>query len=70
MTCFNWPHSDRSYFHPEGMSFAKSEAPFPPVDLAASIGLAYEGQCRLLCYGPYPTWAEIQMRLLGLRTVL
>jgi hypothetical protein len=63
-------HFDRSYFHPEGMSFAKSDALFPPVDLAARIGPAYEGQCRMLCYGPYPTWAEIQMRLLELRTVL
>ena len=28
----------RSYFHPDEMSFAKSDGLFPPADLAASIG--------------------------------
>jgi hypothetical protein len=44
----------RSYFYPEGMSFTKSDALFPPADLAKIIGVEYEGQCKLLCYGPFP----------------
>jgi len=60
----------KSYFHPDGMSFARSDALFPAEDLAAVISAEYEAQCRLLCYGPYPSWAEIQDRLLALRDLL
>jgi hypothetical protein len=52
------------------MSFAKSDALFPPADLAASIGAGYEAQCKLLCYGPYPSWAEVQARFVQLRELL
>jgi len=60
----------KSYFHPEGMSFARSDALFPPPELAAIIGPEYERQCRALCYGPFPTWAEVQARLEELRLIL
>ena len=63
-------HFSRSYFYPEGMSFARSEALFPPAELAAAIGAEYELQCRLLCYGPFPSWEEIQARLEELRHLL
>lgn len=63
-------HFSRSYFYPEGMSFARSDALFPPAELAAEIGAEYEAQCRLLCYGPYPSWPEIQARLEQLRHLL
>jgi hypothetical protein len=63
-------HFARNYFHPDEMSFAKSDALFPPADLAAIIAAEYEAQCRMLCYGPYPSWAEIQARLLTLRELL
>ena len=63
-------HFPRSYFYPDGMSFSRSDALFPPVDLAAVIGAEYETQCRMLCYGPYPPWVEIQARLLELRELL
>lgn len=63
-------HFSRSYFYPEGMSFARSDALFPPVELAAAISAEYEGQCRLLCYGPYPSWTEIRARLEELRHLL
>jgi hypothetical protein len=63
-------HFARSYFHPDAMNFARSDALFPPADLSASIGPQYEAQCRMLCYGPYPTWAAIQARLLELRALL
>ena len=63
-------HFPRSYFYPDGMSFSHSDALFPPADLAAVIGAEYETQCRMLCYGPYPPWVEIQARLLELRELL
>jgi predicted nucleotidyltransferase component of viral defense system len=63
-------HFRRSYFHPDEMRFAKSDALFPPAELAAAIGAEYQTQCRMLCYGPYPSWAEIQARLLELRDLL
>ena len=63
-------HFARSYFHPEGMSFAKSDALFPPAELAQVIGAEYEGQCKLLCYGPYPSWEEIQAKFKGIRDLL
>jgi len=60
----------RSYFHPEGMSFARSDALFPPPELAAIIGPEYERQCKPLCYGPFPTWLEVQARIEELRQYL
>ena len=63
-------HFPRSYFSPEGMSFARSDALFPPAQLSATISAEYEGQCRLLCYGPYPTWPEIKARFEQLRDLL
>jgi hypothetical protein len=63
-------HFPRSYFYPDGMSFSRSDALFPPADLAPVIGTEYETQCRMLCYGPYPSWVDIQARLLELRDLL
>ncbi|MBV9499973.1 MAG: nucleotidyl transferase AbiEii/AbiGii toxin family protein [Acidobacteriaceae bacterium] len=63
-------HFERSYFPPEKMNFAASDALFPPADLAKKIRGEYEGQCKLLCYGPYPSWQEVQDRLLVLRELL
>ena len=63
-------HFSRSYFHPDEMSFAKSDALFPPTELATTIAAEYDGQCKVLCYGQYPSWEEIQARLLDLRPLL
>jgi hypothetical protein len=63
-------HFAKSYFHPDGMSFAKSDALFPPTELAAIIEVEYDRQCKVLCYGQYPSWKEIQARLLNLRPLL
>jgi hypothetical protein len=52
------------------MSFARSDALFPAADLAATIGAEYEAQCRQLCYGPYPSWAEVQTRFVELKELL
>ncbi len=63
-------HFLQSYFHPAQMRFARSDALFPPQDLAATIGAEYEAQCRQLCYGPYPSWADVQTRFVELKELL
>jgi hypothetical protein len=52
------------------MNFATSEALFPTAALVAVIGEEYEGQCKMLCYGPYPSWAEVQARFAEVREFL
>jgi hypothetical protein len=63
-------HFSRSYFCPEEMSFARSDALFPSAELSAAISSEYEAQCRLLCYGAYPSWAQIQDGFEQLRHLL
>jgi hypothetical protein len=63
-------HFLRSYFYPEGMSFAQSDALFPPAQLLAAIGAEYEAQCQLLCYGSHPEWPEFIARFEQLRHLL
>ena len=63
-------HFDRSYFPPEGMRFATSDALFPSADLEPTLSAEYEAQCRTLCYGLFPSWADVRARLQELREVL
>lgn len=63
-------HFARDYFHPEGMNFARSDALFPPIPIAEAIGRDYQEQCRMLCYGTFPSWAEALARFEGLRSRL
>lgn len=60
----------KSYIQPDEMSFARSDALFPPEELEAAIGGEYERQCRMLCYGPFPSWPEVRSRFLELRELL
>jgi hypothetical protein len=63
-------HFPRSYTPPAGMTFAQSDALFPPPELRAALAAEFEKQCRLLCFGPIPTWDEVQSRLEGIRNLL
>ena len=63
-------HFAQSYFAPEGMSFARSDALFPSAALADTIEREYEAQCRQLCFGAYPSWDEVRTRFLDLRALL
>ncbi|MBM4018448.1 MAG: nucleotidyl transferase AbiEii/AbiGii toxin family protein [Planctomycetes bacterium] len=63
-------HFPKSYFFPDDMRFARSDALFPPSPLAAVIADEYRRQCEALCYGPFPTWEEVQMRFNALRNLL
>jgi hypothetical protein len=59
-----------SYFYPERMSFANSEALFAADSLSSSLGIEYEHQCQMLCFGPHPSWEEVQARFLELKDLL
>lgn len=63
-------HFPRSYFAPEGMRFAASDALFPTTALASMIRSEFESQCRLLCYGQPPTWDQVQGRFEQLKDLL
>lgn len=63
-------HFERDYFYPEGMSFARSDALFPPATIAEAIAHDYDRQCRMLCYGPFPSWSDVQARFEALRDIL
>jgi nucleotidyltransferase AbiEii toxin of type IV toxin-antitoxin system len=60
-------HFAQSYFAPEHMSFAKSDALFPPRELATTLAGEYEAQCRQLCLGPFPSWNDVEGRFVTLR---
>lgn len=60
----------KSYFYPEGMSFANSDAIYPTAELIATISAEYEDQCQMLCYGPFPSWAKVQARFDELKGLL
>lgn len=63
-------HFARSYVPPPGMSFAKSDALFPPAELRAALAAAFDRQCKVLCFGPIPTWDDLQGRLEAIRALL
>jgi hypothetical protein len=63
-------HFPKSYFYPEGMRFANSIAFFPPDELSAELGAAYERQCKILCYGPYPSWQQVRSRFEEIKSLL
>jgi hypothetical protein len=60
----------KSYFWPDDMCFAKSEALFPPEQLSRILAAEYEKQCQVLCYGPFPSWAEVRQRFLEIQSLL
>jgi hypothetical protein len=63
-------HFARSYAPPAGMTFAQSDALFPPAELRAMLAVEFQKQCQVLCFGPIPTWEDVQARLESLRSLL
>jgi nucleotidyltransferase AbiEii toxin of type IV toxin-antitoxin system len=63
-------HFPNSYFFPDEMSFARSDALFPSGDLAAIVAATYTQQCKLLCFGPYPSWREVAAKFEEVRRLL
>ena len=63
-------HFGKSYVPPPQMSFAKSDALFPPAAFRAEIADNFHTQCRALGFCPFPSWEEVQARLEGIRALL
>jgi hypothetical protein len=63
-------HFAQSYFCPDDMSFANSDALFPQARLAAVLTAEYEAQCAQLCLGPYPSWEQVQHQFHELKGML
>lgn len=63
-------HFPGSYFYPDQMSFANSDALFATGELASKIGREYEAPCEILCFGPRPAWDIVQARFTEVRSLL
>ena len=63
-------HFARDYQAPDGMRFSLSDALFPAGELAAVISREFDQQCRTLCYGPFPSWPQVQARIEEIRHLL
>lgn len=63
-------HFPKSYFYPDGMRFAQSDAMFPPDELVDLLGAEYEHQCETLCFGAFPAWRQVLARLQEIREFL
>ena len=60
----------RDYHPPAEMRFATSDAFFPDARLSEALGIEYERQCGVLCYGGYPPWTDVQRLFAELRGLL
>lgn len=63
-------HFDASYLPPQDMNFQKSDALFPSTHLESALGAEFEKQCRILCFGEYPTWKQVQHRFKEIQKLL
>jgi hypothetical protein len=63
-------HFEKSYVPPPDMSIAGSDALFPAGELGNAIAKVFAEQCRQLCFGPSPSWDEVQARFEGIRQFL
>lgn len=52
------------------MTFAQSDALFPPPELSTILTVEFEKRFRVLCLGPIPTWDEMQARRAAIRNLL
>lgn len=63
-------HFEADYVAPPDMSFAKSEAIFPKGNMETALAAEFEKQCRILCFGEFPTWRQVQQRFMSLQHLL
>jgi hypothetical protein len=63
-------HFEVNYVAPPNMSFINSDAFFPSKNLEVILAAEFEKQCRMLCFGQFPTWRQIQKRFKELRQLL
>lgn len=63
-------HFAIDYAAPPNMNFSKSEAIFPTGNIERALAAEFEKQCRTLCFGEFPTWDQVQERLMSLQHLL
>jgi len=63
-------HFEKNYVAPPDMSFARRDALFSPAELRAVIAASFAARCHMLCFGPYPSWDDVQARLEEIRGLL
>lgn len=63
-------HFDAHYIPPQGMCFQTSDALFPPSHLEPALQADFEQQCRILCFGLFPTWKQVLQRFHEIRELL
>lgn len=61
---------EADYVAPPAMSFAKSEAIFPKGNMETTLAAEFEKQCRILCFGEFPTWRQVQQRFMEIQDLL
>ena len=63
-------HFPGSYFYPDQMSFANSDALFATGDVSARLAANTRASARSLCFGSHPSWEIVQARFMELRELL
>lgn len=63
-------HFEADYVAPPDMIFAKSEAIFPKGNIEITLAAEFEKQCRILCFGEFPTWRQVQQRFMSIHDLL
>ncbi len=63
-------HFEADYVAPPDMNFAKSEAIFPIGNIETALAVEFEKQCRILCFGEFPTWSQVQQRFMEIKNLL
>lgn len=63
-------HFATDYVAPADMNFAKSEAIFPKGNMEMVLAVEFEKQCRILCFGEFPTWDQVQQRFTAIQKLL
>lgn len=63
-------HFEIGYIAPQNMNFQKSDALFPSPELETILAAEFEKQCRILCFGAFPTWKQVQQRFNEMRELL
>lgn len=60
-------HFKSQYIAPPDMNFSKSDALFPSEELSTALEKEFEKQCRILCFGTFPTWTRVKNRFKELK---
>lgn len=61
---------NKHYIPPKDMNFKKSDALFPASSLSQSLSSEYEEQCKILCFGEFPSWDQVTNRFKELQDIL